>query len=121
MYGLTLPLTEPYQRSTIGEKGTILMAQATKSHIVKVTGITDDLLRLLDERVRQRHSTGRAEYIRELIRRDVLGENVETFREILAPVHAGYQQRPPTEEELEAYFDQIRDGLYRDRKAAPSR
>ena len=97
------------------------MPQATKSHIVKVTGITDDLLHLLDERVRQRHSTGRAEYVRELIRRDVLGESVGTFREILAPVHAESRKHPQTEEELEAYFDQVREEVYRERKAAPTR
>jgi len=97
------------------------MAHVLKSHIVKVTGITDELLQLLDERVRQRHSTGRAEYIRELIRRDVLGDSAATFREILTPIHADAQERPQTEEQLEAYFDQVRDDVYRDPAAAPSR
>jgi metal-responsive CopG/Arc/MetJ family transcriptional regulator len=95
------------------------MPEATKSHIVKVTGITDNLLHLLDERVKQRHSTSRAEYVRELIRRDVLGEGVGTFREILAPVHAASKQHPQSEEELEAYFDQVREEVYQDRKVAP--
>ena len=89
------------------------MPQRTKSHVVKVTGITDNLLHLLDERIKQRHST------RELIRRDVLGEGVGTFREILAPVHAASKQHPQSEEELEAYFDQVREEVYQDRKVAP--
>lgn len=97
------------------------MIQTTKSHVVKVTGISDELLQLLDERVRQRHSTGRAEYVRELIRRDVLGESVGTFREILAPVHGASQKHPQTEEELEAYFEQIRDEIYGERKGIRSR
>lgn len=42
------------------------------SQVVKVTGISDELLRLLDARVQQQQATGRAEYIRELIRRDAL-------------------------------------------------
>ena len=42
------------------------------SLVVKVTGMSEELLRLLDARVRQQQATGRAEYIRELIRRDVL-------------------------------------------------
>jgi len=96
------------------------MSQATKSHVVKVTGITDNLLHLLDERVKQRHSTSRAEYVRELIRRDVLGEGVGTFREILAPVHAEAREHPKTEEELEAYFDQVREEVYQDRKVVPA-
>ena len=48
------------------------MASATKTHVVKVTGVSDDLLRLLDVRVSQRHYGGRAEYLRELLRRDLL-------------------------------------------------
>jgi len=42
------------------------------SRVVKVTGMSRELLELLDLRVRQQHAGGRAEYIRELIRRDVL-------------------------------------------------
>jgi len=42
------------------------------SHVVKVTGMSEELLELLDARVKQQKATGRAEYIRELIRRDAL-------------------------------------------------
>ena len=42
------------------------------SQVVKVTGMSEELLHLLDTRVRQVRATGRAEYIRELIRRDAL-------------------------------------------------
>ena len=42
------------------------------SQVVKVTGMSEELLRLLDARVKQQQATGRAEYIRELIRRDAL-------------------------------------------------
>jgi len=46
--------------------------KTASSHVVKVTGMSEDLLALLDARVKQQHAAGRAEYIRELIRRDVL-------------------------------------------------
>jgi len=42
------------------------------SRVVKVTGMSEELLELLDARVKQQQATGRAEYIRELIRRDAL-------------------------------------------------
>ena len=42
------------------------------SHVVKVTGMSEELLGLLDARVKQQQARGRAEYIRELIRRDTL-------------------------------------------------
>ena len=42
------------------------------SYVVKVTGMSEELLNLLDARVKQQQATGRAEYIRELIRRDAL-------------------------------------------------
>lgn len=48
------------------------------TRVVKVTGMSGELLELLDLRVRQQHAGGRAEYIRELIRRDVLsGQTLE--------------------------------------------
>lgn len=47
------------------------------SQVVKVTGMSEELLRLLDARVQQQQATGRAEYIRELIRRDALAASQE--------------------------------------------
>jgi len=46
------------------------------SHVIKVTGVSDELLSLLDMKMRQQHATGRAEYIRELIRRDILASEI---------------------------------------------
>jgi metal-responsive CopG/Arc/MetJ family transcriptional regulator len=50
----------------------IVSEKRRASHIVKVTGMSEELLGLLDARVKQQQATGRAEYIRELIRRDAL-------------------------------------------------
>jgi hypothetical protein len=79
------------------------------SHTIKVSGISPDLLRLLDERVRTLHATGRAEYVRELIRRDVVpaGEPPKrTYREILAPIHAETARLGYSEEEIERDIDE---------------
>jgi metal-responsive CopG/Arc/MetJ family transcriptional regulator len=48
------------------------MASALKTHIVKVTGVPDELLQLLDDRVAKRHFGGRSQYLRDLMRRDLL-------------------------------------------------
>lgn len=39
-----------------------------------VTGMSPELLALLDARVKEQHAAGQAEYVRELIRRDVLSK-----------------------------------------------
>jgi len=49
------------------------MSSKTKAHVVKVTGVPDDLLHMLDARVGKRRSGGRSKYVRDLIRRDLLG------------------------------------------------
>jgi metal-responsive CopG/Arc/MetJ family transcriptional regulator len=97
------------------------------SHTIKVSGISDDLLRLMDERLREQHSTGRSEYIRELIRRDVLGNRgngaapVRAFREILAPVHEETRRSGETEEELEAFLRSQLEAHRREQAARSNR
>ncbi len=81
------------------------------SHTIKVTGVSEELLALLDERIRAQHATGRSEYIRELIRREVLsaGSNAargsETFDQLLAPVHAHTRAQGVPVEEIEDDID----------------
>ena len=53
-----------------------------QSHTIKVTGVSEKLLELLDDRIRARHFTGRAEYIRELIRKDVLDNPTNAAPEV---------------------------------------
>lgn len=90
--------------------------QSSKSHVVKVTGITDELLGMLDDRVKQRHATGRSEYIRELLRRDLLEETRPTLRQILAPVHAEGRALPDSDAELDALFDSTREEVFEERR-----
>jgi hypothetical protein len=81
------------------------------SHTIKVTGVSDDLLELLDRRVREVHSTGRAEYVRELIRKDVLphprwpAADV-SFAELVEPLQRDAEASGETEEELEEFIRQ---------------
>jgi metal-responsive CopG/Arc/MetJ family transcriptional regulator len=89
------------------------------SHTIKVTGVSKELLDLLDERIQEQHAAGRAEYIRELIRRDVLPNRTapgrRSFREIVAPVHAA---APPgeTEEESDEFVEELIASSRRDRR-----
>lgn len=77
------------------------------SHVVKVTGMSEELLGLLDARVRQQQATGRAEYIRELIRRDALASlAASAIQERGAKRHkARRRSSPPSSEQrlLEEY------------------
>ena len=90
------------------------------SHTLKITGVSDELLRLLDERVQSQHVTGRSEYVRELIRRDVPppsnGQSrPQGFREILAPVHAAAPSNE-TQEEADAFADDLIATVRRERR-----
>lgn len=62
--------------------------KSAPSRVVKVTGMSEDLLALLDARVRQQHAAGRAEYVRELIRRDVLSAGLGRGGTLLDEYHA---------------------------------
>ena len=75
------------------------------THTIKVTGVSDGLLELLDRRIRERHATGRAEYIRELIRKDVLGQDASPrrLRDGLAPIHQEARERGYTAGEIEEF------------------
>ena len=54
--------------------------QGKPSQVVKMTGMSEELLRLLDARIKEQRATGRAEYIRELIRRDALTSTPQQFQ-----------------------------------------
>ena len=44
------------------------------THTIKISGISEDLLKRMDEKVRKQRAFGRSQYVRDLIRKDVLGE-----------------------------------------------
>jgi len=97
------------------------------SHTIKVTGVSGELLELLDQRIRMQHSTGRSEYIRELIRRDVLGSPGATpsawpsaempFHELLAPVQEEAARRGESEDQTEEFLRQELEAHRKERRA----
>lgn len=88
---------------------------STSSLTIKVTGVPQDLVALLDDRVKRRHAAGRSEYVRELIRKDVLGDNF-SVRETLAPYRVGTSAVPDNEAELDAFFNEVRDEVYKEKR-----
>ena len=86
---------------------------------IKITGVPEELVRLLDIRVKERHIVGRSEYLRDLIRKDVLGGN-SSLMEILAPVHAATRNMNLNESELDTFFDNIRDEIFAEKSSMKS-
>ena len=88
------------------------------THTIKVTGVSEELLHLLDQRIREQHATGRAEYIRELIRRDVLGPATptRTVREILAPIHEEAHEQGYTEADIDQFVEEAVGAHRRERR-----
>jgi len=96
--------------------------QQKPDHTIEVAGIPDDLLKLLDERVRQTGSD-RTEYILKLLQRDLLETPPRshrdahphadmTFAELLLPVHQQVTESGLTGEELDDLFEEIREEVW---------
>ena len=96
--------------------------QQKPDHTIEVTGIPDDLLKLLDERVKQAGSD-RTEYILKLLQRDLLSTPLRshrnarpdadmTFAELLLPVHQQVKESGITGEELDDLFEEIREEVW---------
>ena len=90
------------------------MPASLPSHTLKVTGVSPELLQRLDRRIKQRHATGRAAYIRELIQKDVLAASEVTFRQILEPIHRDTRALPDTETSLDAFFEAERETAFQE-------
>jgi hypothetical protein len=97
------------------------MSPSLRSHTVKVTGVSAELLQRLDRRIQQRHVAGRAAYIRELIQRDIREAGDRTFRQILKPVNSETRRMPDTEAELDAFFEAERERAYGERPSPSPR
>ena len=86
------------------------------SRTLKVTGVPQDLVALLDQRVKDRHAVGRSEYIRELIRKDVL-EQPSVLREVMGQVYDAGHTIKESEQELETLFNSVRDEICAEKSA----
>ncbi len=95
--------------------------QQKPDNTIEVAGIPDNLLKLLDERVRQA-GVDRTEYILKLIQKDLLEMSPRshddaphadmTFEELLLPVHQQVKESGVTGEELDDLFEELREEVY---------
>jgi hypothetical protein len=101
------------------------------AHTIEIAGIPDELLDLLDQRVR--HCGGdRASFIRDLIRKELQRDappsggdprspTPTSFAEILTPVHEQAAASGMTEEELDRLFEEARDRVRDEKRSARPR
>jgi hypothetical protein len=82
-------------------------------HTIEVTGISEETLRLLDERVRQQ-GCDRAEYIRHLLDKDL---HSPTLSELLAPFRQQVAESGMSEKDLDQLFAEAREEAYQERQA----
>ena len=82
-------------------------------YTIEVTGIPEETLRLLDERVRQQ-GVDRGGYIRHLLDKDL---HSPTLSELLAPFREQVAQSGMSEEELDQLFEEAREEAYQERQA----
>jgi hypothetical protein len=81
---------------------------------IEIEGISDDLLRRLDERAR-RSGVDRGSYVRSLIERAV-DTPAETLAGLLKPVHDDTEARGLTESEVERFLDREVANARRERR-----
>jgi metal-responsive CopG/Arc/MetJ family transcriptional regulator len=77
------------------------------SHVIKVSGVSDELLTRIDDRWKAQHFADRSEYVRDLIRRDILDRETApkhpesgSIQSILNAVHAEVARRGISDSEL---------------------
>ncbi|HLK59553.1 MAG TPA: hypothetical protein VKU00_23525 [Chthonomonadaceae bacterium] len=85
---------------------------ATSTHTIEVTGISEETLHLLDERIRQQGGD-RSEYIRHLLNKDL---HSPTLSELLAPLRQQVAESGMSEEELDQLFLEAREEAYQERQ-----
>lgn len=90
------------------------------SRTIKISGVSTELLKLLDERISAQRAGGRSQYLRELIRRDVVSGALangagSSFREILAPVHEETHRLGYTNDEIERDVEEALGDYRRER------
>jgi hypothetical protein len=85
----------------------------TAIHTIEVTGIPEETLRLLDERIRQQGGD-RAGYIRYLLDKDL---HSPTLSELLAPFREQVAESGMSEEDLDQLFAEAREEAFQERQA----
>ena len=101
-----------------------------ETHTIEVTGVPDDLLELLNERVRE-CGGDRAGFIRELIQKELQPTPQPSdedprpharmsLTEILAPIHQQAAESGLTDEELDRLFEDAREQVREEKRMARS-
>lgn len=81
------------------------MASSAKTHTIAVTGVTDDVMARLEQRIRRRGIT-RADYLRSLLERDLSDEAAEvSLADLLEPFRSGFARGDMTESEFVDLLD----------------
>lgn len=93
------------------------------AHTIKISGVSDELLRRVDERWKGRHYADRSEYVRDLIRKDVFGEQgnatpsfSEGTRSLFGALHSRAKQEGWTDEEIAEDIENALTEVRQDRK-----
>lgn len=76
--------------------------------MIKISGVSDELLSLVDARWKSQHFADRSEYIRDLVRRDLLPSSaslVEGVKSIFGTVHEELAAYGLNESEIEEDVD----------------
>ena len=95
------------------------MSTTTETHTIEITGIPSELLRRLDERVRQ-CGGDRNTYIREVLEKELAGPQPGSglaFDEIAAPLRQDFQASGMSEEELGALVEEAREEVWREQQS----
>jgi hypothetical protein len=86
--------------------------EMAQTHTIQISGIPGELLRRLDERVRERGGN-RSGYIRELVEREI---RKPTLSEILAPFRQQVKESGISDEELMALFEEAREEVWQEKQ-----
>ena len=92
-----------------------------RDHMIELSGISDELLKLLDRMLSQTGSD-QSGYILELLRKDLLEtpHPEMTFEQILSPVHRYVQKSHISEKDLEELFENEREEVWQEYKKKSS-
>ena len=94
------------------------------AHTIKVSGISNELLSRVDERWKGQHYADRSEYVRDLIRKDVIAELSteklpslsEGIRSLFGALHDEAAKRGYSDEEIAADVEEALSEVRKSRK-----
>lgn len=81
------------------------------AHTIKISGVSDELLSLIENRWRGQHYADRAEYVRDLIRRDIVAKDLpsvpqpsfsESIRSLFGALHEEVGKQGYAVDEIES-------------------